>query len=232
MVLRRGRLIVELALVGVLAVFVFPGAGSALIQPFVVTLTSTGPSPAVLTMPAGYPLVFRNTDTVPHSVAFADGSCSAAVGPGSNAPCTGSFYPYVGDYDYTVDGTTQAQIVVAAISRSVSLRARKHSIRLGSHLTLHGRLQDIQYGSPPNAGSPQRIIVIARPYSGHPFHRAAVVMATVHHPPAAPFGKLLWQVRIHPRSSMTYVAIASYQPAGGRVWERAVSKPFRVNVRR
>jgi hypothetical protein len=230
--LRRGRLIVGLALVGVLAPFVFPGASSALIEPFVVTLTASGPSPAVLTMPAGYPLVFRNTDTATHAVAFADGSCSVDVAPSSDAPCAGSFYPYVGSYDYTVDGTTQAQIVVTAIARSVSLRARKHSIRRGTWLTLHGQLHDIQFGSPPNAGSAQRIIVIARPYAGHPFHRAAVVMAMLHHPPRAPLGELVWHARIHPRAGMTYVAIASYQPPGGRIWERAKSKPFRVDVHR
>jgi hypothetical protein len=229
--MQRRRLIAQLALVGVLAVLLFPGASSALIEPFVVSLTSAGPSPAVTTMPAGYPLVFDNTDTVTHAVTFANGLCSIDVAPGSHGQCSGTFRMYVGDYDYTVDGTSQAQIVVTAIPRSVSLRARRTTVHRGSRLTLHGRLQDIQYPSPPNAGSPQPIIVIARPYPGHPFHRVAVVRATVH-PARAPFGKLLWRVRIHPRSSMTYVAIASYQPAGGKVWERARSKPLRVIVRR
>jgi hypothetical protein len=228
--LRRHRLIVELALVGVLTVLVFPGSSSALIEPFVVTLSSTGPSPAVLTMPAGYPLLFENTDTVTHSVAFADGSCSVTVAPGSSTPCTGGFYPYVGEYDYTVDSTSQAQIVVAAIPRTVSLRNRDTTIHRGSYVTLHGRLKDEQFPYPCISGPAQPIIVIARPYAGHPFHRVAVVTAT--QPEHSCNVPLQWKVRIRPRSSMTYVAIASYQPSGGRVWERDKSKPVRVNVRR
>ena len=229
---RHRRLIAQLALVGVLALLAFPGAGSALIQPFVVTLSDSGPAPAVLTMPAGYPLVFSNTDAVKHSVVFADGSCSLEVAAGSQAQCNGIFYPYVGKYDYTVDGTGQAQIVVAAIPRTVSLRNRPTTIHRGSHVTLHGRLQDMQFPFPCAAGPPQPIIVIARPYRGHPFHRVAVVRAALHQVKGGCNARLLWHVRIRPRSSMTYVAIASYQPAGGKVWKRARSKLLRVNVRR
>jgi hypothetical protein len=229
---RRKRLLGKLALGGVLALLVFPGASSALLPQFIVTLSSTGPAPAVIDVPAGYPLVFNNADTAAHSVAFANGLCSIDVAPGGQGQCTGKFGMYVGAYDYTVDGTSKAQIVIEAIPRSVSLKASRTTVRRESGLTLHGRLNDIQFGSPPNAGSPQPVIVIARPYLGHPFHRVAVVMATVHQSPRSPFGELLWHVRIHPRSGMTYMAIASYQPAGGQVWERARSKVLRVNVRR
>jgi hypothetical protein len=228
---RRRRLIAGFALVGVLAVLVFPAAGSALIQQYVVTLTSTGPSPAVVTMPAGYPLVFENTDTVTHQVTFAKGLCSIDIKAGSTARCNGNVGSYVGDYDYTVDATSQAQIDIQEISRSVSLRAKRHSLRRGAHLTLHGGLQDTQFPFPCGTGPSQRIIVIARPYLGHPFHRVAVVRA-VRHQPKRGCAELLWHARIHPRSSMTYLAIASYQPHGGRVWQRARSTPFRVNVRR
>jgi hypothetical protein len=87
-------------------------------------------------------------------------------------------------------------------------------------------------GTPPTPGEEQPVIVIARPYRGHPFHRVGVVEATAHWPTKSdPFYGLRWHLNIHPRSNMTYVAIASYQP-GGPVWERARSKPFRVNVRR
>jgi hypothetical protein len=228
---RRRSLIVGLALVGALTLLVFPGASSALIQPFVVNLTSNGPYPAVMTMPAGYPLVFSNTDSVTHSIAFADGSCSLDVAAGDDAQCPASLAAYVGDYAYTVDGTTQAQIVIQAVGRSVTLRARRHSIHRGSHLTIRGQLHDAQLPSPCRTGPSQPIIVIARPYAGHPFHRVAVVRA-LRRQPTSGCARLVWQVRIHPRSSMTYVAIASYQPHGGRVWERARSKPFRIDVRR
>jgi hypothetical protein len=226
---QRGRLVLGLALVGVLAVFVFPGASSALIMPYSVSLTSTGPSPAVTRMPAGWPLEFENTDTVTHSVVFANGMCSIDVAPGGSGQCSDSFYPYVGRYDYTVDGTSPAQIVVKAIRRTVSLRNRSTTIRLGSQVTLHGRLWDAQFPFPCSAGAPQPISVIARPYVGHPFHRVAVVSATV---PKKGCGRLVWRVPVHPRSTMTYRAIASYQPAGGKVWQQARSKLLLVNVRR
>jgi hypothetical protein len=226
---QRRRLILELAIVGVLALFVFPAASSALVQQYVVTLSDSGPSPAVLTMPAGYPLVFSNTDTLKHSVVFADGSCSVEVAAGGEAQCGGNFYPYVGEYGYAVDGTSKAELVVQAIRRTVSLRNTSTTLRPGSQLTLHGRLRDAQFPFPCDAGEPQPIVVIARPYAGHPFHRVAVVRATQ---PRSACDKLVWHVRIHPHSSMTYIAIASYQPHGGRVWQRARSKPLRVHVRR
>jgi hypothetical protein len=230
---RRRWLIVQLALVGVLALLVFPGASSALRPMFVISLTSNGPSPAVLSIPAGLGTVsFSNTDTVTHSFAFASGWCSAELAPDTSRGC--GVPQHVGDYPYTVDGTTQADVVVEAVGRSVSLVAKGHSIRLGSPLTLHGRLEEANANwSPPNAGQPQPIIVIARPNQGHPFHRVAVVKASVYPPTKrAPWGELLWHVRIRPRWNMTYIAVASFQPAGGTVWQRTRSKPFRVDVRR
>lgn len=230
---RRSRLVVQLALVGALALLVFPGASSALRPTLTISLTSSGPSPAEFTTPVGLGSIsFHNTDTVTHSISSADGWCSGQVAPDGHLNC--GFLPHVGDYAYTVDGSIQADVVARAVGRSVSLRARNHSIPRGSQVTLHGRLQEENSNwSPPSAGEPQRIIVLARPYAGHPFHRVAVVRATVHpRTKRAPFGELLWRVRIHPRSAMTYVALASYQPRGGTVWQRARSKPFRVDVRR
>jgi hypothetical protein len=231
---RRRWLIAQVALLGMLGVLAFPGASSALLPQFVVTLTSTGPSPAVVNEPVGYPPVwFTNTDTVTHSVVFANGSCSIQVAPDSREQCSGSFASYIGDYDYTVDGTTQGQVVVEPIGRSVSLFARRHSISRGSELRLHGRLQDLHYPSPPNAGSPQPILVLSCTNQCHTFHRIAVVRATLHpRTKSAPLGKLLWQLRVRPRATTVYIAEAVYQPRGGRVWEQAWSKPFRVRVRR
>ena len=74
-------------------------------------------------------LWFRNTDTVTHTVVFANGSCSIQVAPDTGGQCPGelSFPRYVGDYAYTVDGTGQAQLVIEAVGRSVSLGARSHA---------------------------------------------------------------------------------------------------------
>jgi hypothetical protein len=232
---RRRCPIVQLALVAALALLAFPAAGSALRPVFVISLTPVGPSPAVLKVPAGLgPVWFSNTDTVAHTVAFANGSCSIQVAPGTRGRCTSGFMSFVGDYPYAVDGTSQADLVIEAVGRSVSLRARSHAVRRGSQLRLHGRLQEANSNwSPPSAGSPQPIIVLARSDRYHAFHRIAVVRAKLHPPTKnAPFGELLWQLRVRPRARTIYIAEANSQPRGGQVWQRAWSKPFRVRVSR
>ncbi len=230
---RRRWLIGQLALVGVVALLVFPGEGSALRPVFLISLTPTGPSPAVLSVPAGLGQVwFRNTDTVTHTVVFANGSCSIQVASGSSGQCTSGFMSYVGDYPYTVDGMSQAQLVIEVVGRSVSLEARSHSISRGSLLRLHGRLQEENSTwSPPGAGTPQPIIVLVRRNRYHPFRRVAVVAAKLHRPKTGdPLGELLWQVRVRPQRHMIYIAEANSQLRGGQVWQRAWSKPFEVTI--
>jgi hypothetical protein len=233
---RRRRFIAQVALFGVLAALAFPADGSALRPVFIISLTPTGPSPSVLRTAAGLgPVLFDNTDTVTHSVVFANGLCSIQVAPGSRVGCTSSFMGYAGDYPYTVDGTSQAQLVVEVVGRSVSLGARSHSVNPGSQLRLHGRLQEENSNwSPPSAGQPQPIIVLARSDRYHPFRRIAAVRAKWDRTTkqSAPFGKLLWQLRVRPQSRMIYIAEANFQPTGGQVWQRAWSKPFRVRVGR
>jgi hypothetical protein len=233
---RRRWLIAQLALVGVLAVLAFPADGSALDAAFI-ELTPTGPSPAVLTIPAGMYPVWFNKDTVTHTVVFANGLCSIQVAPGEyDGQCTNGFGPgrYVGDYAYTVDNTFQASIVTVADGRSVSLAARRHTIRGGSELRLHGRLQDWDL-SPPGSGPPQPIIVLGRPDRYHAFRRIAVVQAKLHQTPRShvhPWGDLVWQLRVRPQTRMIYIAEANSQPSGGQVWQRAWSRPFKVRVGR
>jgi len=234
---RRRWLIARVAFLGVLSLLAFPGASSALRPTFVISLTPSGPSPAVLSVPAGLGSVwFRNTDTVAHTVVFENGSCSIQVAAGTGAQCPGelSFPEYVGAFGYTVDGTSQAQLVVEAVGRSVSLRARSHSISRGSQLTLHGSLHEANANwSPPSAGSPQPIIVLARPDRFHAFHRIAVVRPKLHPPTShASLGALLWRLHVRPRAKTIYIAEANFQPKGGQVYTRAWSKPFRVRVGR
>lgn len=227
---RRRWLIVKLALCGAVGLLVFPGASSALIGPYTVTLSSSGPSPAILTEPVGWPPVwFNNTDTVTHSVTFANGTCSIDVAPGTHASCTAHFG--IGTYDYTVDGTSQAQLVVQAIPRSVSLRARHTTIERGARVTLHGQLHDIQYPYPGSAGTPHPIMVLALHYHGHKLHRVAVVRAK-YSPGPHGLGRLVWRLHVRPRATTAYIAEAVYQPRSGRVWKQAWSKPLKVVVRR
>lgn len=223
----------QVALAGVLAAIVFPADGSALSAVFI-TLTPTGPSPAVLTIEAGLYPVWRNNDTVTHAVVFANGSCSIQVAPGAIGQCIDGYGGgYVGNYAYTVDNTFPGNIVTVAASRSVSLTAKRHTIRRGTVLRLHGRLQDYD-GSPPGPGTEQPITLLARHDRYHPFRRFKVVMAKLHPTPKShvhPWGELVWQLRVGPRTRTTYIAEANYQPPGGQVWQQAWSKPFKVLVR-
>jgi hypothetical protein len=227
----RPRLIAQVVLVGALAVLVFPTDGVALRAVFI-SLTATGPSPAVLTIPAGMYPVWSNQDTVTHTVIFANGLCSFRIAPGDWGQCTSAFIGYVGNYAYTVDGTVQASLVVVADFRSVSIGARSHTIARGAQLRLHGKLHDYDL-SPPGAGPEQPIIILARHDRYHPFRPIAVVTAKLHRPTKTdPFGQLLWQLRVRPDRRMIYIAEADSQPEGGQVWQRAWSKPFRVSVAR
>jgi plastocyanin len=219
---RAGRLIAAVALLGVLAVLAFPADGWAL-RAVGIALTPTGPSPAVLNIPAGmYPYWFNN-DSVTHTVTFTDGSCSFQVTPGDVGQCPG-FHGFVGTFPYVVDGTVQASVVVVAEGRAVYLHAGSHRIERGAGLTLHGEL-DIPILSPPGPPAPQPVVVLARRDRYHPFHRIRVVTATAHG------WHLQWQLHVRPRTRTIYIAEANFQPSGGQYWDRAWSESFRVAVR-
>jgi hypothetical protein len=220
---RTWRLIAAVALLGVLAVLAFPADGSAF-RGVGISLTAAGASPSVLTMPVGmYPLWF-NSDTVTHTVVFANGLCSFQVAPGGFGQCASDFVGQLGSYPYRVDGTIQAGLVVVAEPRAVMLTANTHTVARGAGLRLHGELH-IPILSPPGPPAPQPVIVLARPDRYHAFHRIRVVIATTHG------WHLQWQLRVRPRTRAIYIAEANSQPSGGQYWERAWSKPFRVAVR-
>lgn len=219
----------HVAFAGALAVLAFPADGSALAAASI-WLTPTGPFPAVLSIPAGMYPVWRNNDTVTHTVVFANGKCSLQIVPGGYAECS-DFSSLAGDYPYTVDGTVQASIVVSPEGRAVTLRARSHRIRAGSDLRLHGQLVP-EHPSPPGPGPEQPVIVLARHDRMHPFHRIAVVVARIDRSNGHGLGELLWQLRVRPRTRTTYIAEANSQPPGGQYWQRAWSEPVTVLVHR
>ena len=218
--LRNCRLMAQIAFLGVLAVLAFPVEGSAF-RGMTVVLTPGGPSPAVLTLPAGmYPIWF-NQDRVTHTVVFDSGLCSVQIAPGEAAGCPDGWRDVVGQYPYTVDGTIQASIVVVPEGRTVTLTARAHAIAPGTKLRLHGEL-DVPILSPPAPPVPQPVIVLARHDRYHTFRRFRVVKATTHG------WHLNWELRVRPRSRTIYIAEADSQPPGGQYWVRAWSKSFRV----
>jgi hypothetical protein len=213
------RLLAAVTLLGVLTVLAFTGNGAAL-SAVGISLTAAGPSPAVLNIPAGMYPVWFNNDTVSHTVAFADGSCTFEVAPGGYGECP-RFLSYAGTFPYSVDGTVQASIVVVPEGRAIYLAAKTHTITRGDVLKLHGDL-DIPILSPPGPPAPQPVTVLARPDRYHPFHRIEVVTARAH-------GRhLQWHVRVRPQAKTIYIAEANSET---NFWERAWSKSFRVAVR-
>src|SRR5438067_2341772 len=150
---RRRWLIAQLALVGVLALLAFPAAGSAFAG-VPIALTATGPVPAVQTVSTvTYPL-WINQDTVTHTVAFANGSCTIQVAPEASAGCPEGFSNGAGDYAYTVDGTAQASVVVQLAGRTITLGARTQKIAGGARLTQHGQLSSFVPLPSPGPATP------------------------------------------------------------------------------
>jgi hypothetical protein len=223
----RRRLLI--ALLASLAMLAVPSSGSALSAVFI-ELTPTGPSPAVMSIPAGMYPVWQNEDTVTHTVAFANG-CSIQIAPGTIGGCPNGVPNVVGNYAYTVDGSAQASVDVTAEGRMVTIGARTHVIRRGSELMLHGTLAIAEQSPPTFNGPRQPVTVLARPARRHAFHRVAVVTAKPARAHAfPPFS--VWHLRVRPRARTTYIVEATSQPATGQYWENASSSPFSVRFRR
>lgn len=210
-----------------------PGAHGCL-----VSLTATGPSPSRVSMPAGWRLVVFNTDSVSHTVVFANGLCSVSLRPGDARVLWGcnsnSVYAfYAGSYSYTVDGKFSGTVVTTAERRSVTLSARTHTIRGGSRLTLHGLVTLDARGESP----PAPVIVLARHNSTQPFQPIATVRTRGSHQPM--YG---WKLSVRPNVTTTYIAEVTgqrlcYFPASrcaqpqGQFWANPKSSPFTVRIR-
>jgi hypothetical protein len=222
---RRWRLIAQVAFLGAL-MFAFPSAGSAF-SGAVVLLTPTGPSPAVLTIPAGMYPFWENHDQVTHTVTFANGLCSFQLAPGAYGQC--DFPLLVGQYGYTIDGTIQASVIVNALPpTTVSLTARSHTLPKATHLRLHGALHPSTCCLPlPNVLS-MPIVVLARHDRHHPFQRIAAVRSERRTPYGSGFA---WRLNLHPKTTTIYIAEVTYQPEGEQGQRQAWSRPFKVIVR-
>ena len=221
----RRRLIAHLGLFGAL-ILAFPSAGSALSAAFV-QLTASGPSPAVLTIPAAMSPVWINDDHVTHTVTFANGLCSFQVAPGAYGQC--NFPLLVSQYAYTVDGTIQASVVVNALPpTTVTLTAGSHTIPKGrAQLRLHGTLNPSMCCGPPIFVLRMPIVVLARHDRHHPFRRIATVRSEKRTPYGGGFA---WQLNLHPRTKTIYIAEVTYQPQGEQGQRQALSRSFKVSV--
>lgn len=170
-----------------------------------------------------------NQDQVTHTVVFANGLCSLQLAPGQAGYCSNSFWAYVGQYPYAVDGTTQASVVVTPSPRTVTLTARSHLIRRGAHLRLHGILDFGSVGgNPPVQYSDMPVIVLARHDRHHAFQRIAMAAE----PGRRKSSGFPWELWLHPKTTTIYIAEATNQPDFGQFWQNARSRPFKVIVRR
>jgi hypothetical protein len=222
---RRWRLIGLLAVLGAV-VLGFPAAGSALLGQYPISLTASGPSPSVLnTRAGGRSPLWINQDQVAHTVTFANGLCSFQVAPGGQGDCANDFFASVGQYSYTVDGTVPASVNVSLNPRTVTLTARRHTIKQGGRLRLHGILRYALNG-PPSFSSRMPVTLLARPDRHHPFRRVAVT--------AKPKSRrslssgFPWKLYVHPKRTTIYLAEAVSDPTH---WQPARSRPFKVVVR-
>jgi hypothetical protein len=220
----RSRLIGLLAVLGAVALG-FPAAGSALLPAWQISLTPSGPSPSVrnLSVGGGY-LYWINEDQVTHTVAFANGLCSFQVAPGERGVCSNGWrFPSAGQYPYTVDGTFQGSVIVSLNPRTVTLTAKRHTIKQGGRLLLHGVL-DYPVGSPPIFESKMPVTLLARHDSHHPFKRVAVTAEWRKRQPSG----FPWKLSVHPNATTTYIAEAT---SNANYWQPAMSRPFKVVVR-
>jgi hypothetical protein len=230
--------VVVAALSGAPALLATPANGHATppncgIPGCVVSLTTTGPSPATLTMNALQGVAFFSGDSASHTAVFANGLCSLTVTPDQGAAYCGNgdFLAFAGTYAYMVDGKFAGTVIVKPLQRSVTLTARTHIVRRGARLTLHGHVM-WKHGDADLLYKPFfPVVVLARHSSGQPFRRIATVQAT--------FGRGVdwngWRLTVRPGQTTTYIAVLSGQLARlgrGQIWINARSRPFTVRVPR
>jgi hypothetical protein len=226
--------IVAVALAAAAGLFASP-SNSAATTPYckvpfcIVSLEATGPSPSKVKMYAFQALSFANTDSVSHTVVFANGRCTLTVSPGPPGwdGCKDNFASFVGTYLYTVDGKFPGTVVTTPLRRFVTLTARTHSIRGRTRLTLHGRVSfDCpRYCLAPSGRHYVSVTVLARNKREHRFHRIGTVnpryLAKV---PGS------WTLTVQPGTTTTYIAKVTGQLPQGQLWTNAESHPFRVRI--
>jgi hypothetical protein len=123
--------------------------------------------------------------------------------------------------------------VTTPLPRSVTLMARRHVIRAGTRLTLHGQVVRSNTGSAP----PPPVLVLARHNSKQPFEPVATVRTGNSHQ-----ATYRWKLDVQQHVATTYIAGVTaqrpcYYPASrcahpqGQVWANADSRPFAVRIR-
>jgi hypothetical protein len=218
--------------------------------PSCVALTGAGPSPSTFKMVAAWRMSFDNTDSVSHTVVFANGLCTLTLNPGEmggpgvyvnglgHPDCKKNFPFYVGRYAYTVDGKFAGTVVTTPLRRFVTLTARTHTIRRGAGLTLHGQVST--GGCDPEPGPSKYnplppATVLARHDGRHPFERIATVPVKYRLTQGVCGGQRkvewVWKLKVQPAVTITYIAKVTGQSPRGQLWTKARSRPFTVRIR-
>lgn len=132
---------IRCALIVVAGVVVF-GAGLALADLKVVTMTATGPQPATVTVNWGDTVDFVNADSSPHSLSSTDPDIgTVTVAPAQTVPVT--FAGKVGARGYVMSGKPRSffgPAVVVTLNGTLDLTARAGVVRYGKSTQLVGRL--------------------------------------------------------------------------------------------
>jgi hypothetical protein len=205
-----------------------------------VSITATGPSPRRVRMIAADQVLFENTGSVTHTVVFANGRCNLTLAPKSQGgSCNPNFSAFVGSYAYTVDGKFPGTVVTIPWGRSETLTARRHGIRHGTGLTLHGRVSWYNQ-NPATSWKGQLLVkVLARHDSGHHFEPMATVRLRARFPEGHGedrWGRVSygWKLKVRPGVKTTYIAkVTGGAPPHwqGQFWINAKSRPFTVRIR-
>jgi hypothetical protein len=199
------------------------GTASASLATVTIEIGPDGPTPAVAHLTAGLAAPsWINTTDAPRSIAFANGLCSMSVPAGSRVTCEHSFWRFVGEYRYTVDGI-QGTLMVDPAARRVTLRASVQRIRPRQSLMLSGSLSYAVY---LGLQAPQPLLVLARRAGSDHYVRVA------HVTPRSVDETLVWRLAVRPSLATTYLVEARWQPQQGAVWQIARSRPLRVGVQR
>jgi hypothetical protein len=234
---RRGLLVTSVVFVAVLlAGLVIPSGGSAnglsgLLV--VVALTATGPSPSTVRMHTSDVLIFQNLDSVAHAVVFSDGSCSLNVSPGQPpGQLSDCFGFHVGSNAYTVDGAFSGAVDAVVPHWTLNLTARTHTIRLGSQLTLRGRLRFTNpiFGRKSCAFGYNPVVrVLARHERTSPFQRIAMLRQRLTRYSRSHGCTYAWRLKVRPGLRTTYLAYSNLRPESQKP---LTSRPFTVKIRR
>lgn len=175
------KLILATAALAVLAIGSTALAGSAGVQ-----ITSSGLTPANVSVQSGDSVGWTNSDTVRHRVVVNGSPCTLILEPSQSSSCT---FPTPGTFSYDDPlGGFSGTVNVAPNSRSVTLRASRTIGIFGDAMTLGGTVSSKAAGD--------HVTVVSRP-SGLAESRTEVVTTAGGN----------WSLQVQPRVRTTYQAV-------------------------